>query len=163
DVLVEARASFGVRDPSERQLQAALGVLSREILLSEEARRLGLSISEYELDEFLRLRFDKIPDMEELARLTGTEPEFIRERYRRQLMALLYTRHRLGLDFRYTQLIPPDPRLKRFVDVRPSELKSAFERRREELAVPEQVHFRVLSFPDVDAASDGLVALGLGR
>ncbi|GJM21355.1 MAG: hypothetical protein DHS20C15_12700 [Planctomycetota bacterium] len=171
DVLVEARAKMlmegastvDVESPPAEQLQEALANSAREILLTAEAKRLGLEISEYELDELMRQFYGQVPDLDLLATLTGTSAEFQRDRMRRQITAALYTRHRLGLDFRYSHLIPADPRLKRLVEVRPEELKVEFERRREQLALPARAHYLIYAFDDRDAAARGIEALEHGR
>jgi len=171
DVLVEARVMMilagttekELENPPEEKLNEALANAAREIVLSSEAERLGLKLTEYELDELMKQYFGSVPDLDALAKLTGTTPETMRARFRRQIMATLYTRHRLGRDFRYAHLIQPDPFLKRLMEVRPSELKREFERRREQLAVPPSVRYRIQAFADRDSAARGIEALELGR
>lgn len=163
DVLVEARGLYFTRDPDPAQKQAALVNLAQEILLSEEARRLGLDLSDLEVDEWLRLIFGELPDLKALAEITGTTVKTQRARFRRSVLSRLYVEHRIGRGGRYVRQIPADPRLSRLVEITPRELKEAFQKRKAALAVPPELHWRVLAFDTIEQANEAVLALGLGR
>lgn len=173
DVLVEARLNLISRpqgctpeelaDPPEDVRQKALANAAREILLSSEAERLGVNLTEFEFEERLRASYPGLPPMDDIAEIAGTTPDIIRARFRRQVMATIYTRHRLGRDFTYAHLIQPNPLLKRLLEVRPADLKREFLARREQLALPERVGYRVHAFSSREEADRGVVALQLGH
>lgn len=163
DVLVEARGLYFRRDPDPAQKQAALVNLAQEILLSEEARRLGLELTDLEVDEWLRLIFGELPDLSALAEITGTTVETQRARFRRSVLSRLYVEHRIGRGGRYVRLIPADPSLSRLVEVTPRELKRAFQERKAALAVPPELSWRVLAFETLAQANEAVLALSLGR
>ena len=137
------------------QLQfMARALIAGQILLAAEARRLGVTLPERELDEYWERSSGRVPDYEKLAQQAGISVERQMERARRTALADLYLRHRVGLRGDYGRWIPPDPRLVRLVTVTPSQMREAFQTRRAELDRPERVVCNLYQYDDAIAAEE---------
>jgi len=137
------------------QLQfMARALIAGQILLAAEARRLGVTLPERELDEYWERSSGRVPDYAKLADQAGISVERQMERARRTALADLYLRHRVGLRGDYGRWIPPDPRLVRLVTVTPSQMREAFQARRKELDRPERVVCNLYQYDDSVAAEE---------
>lgn len=137
------------------QLQfMARALIAGQILLAAEARRLGVTLPERELDEYWERSSGRVPDYQKLAEQAGISVERQTDRARRTALADLYLRHRVGLRGDYGRWIAPDPRLVRLVTVTPSQMREAFQTRRQELDRPERVVCDLYQFEDEAAAEE---------
>jgi hypothetical protein len=111
--------------------------LAEEIILAAECRRLGVNLSDYELEEYWERRFGARPDFEVLARQFSTTVARQKELARRAAMSELYMLHKVGLRGDQGHIIPVDPVLQRMVSVTPRQLRELFYERKAAYARPE--------------------------
>lgn len=145
------------------QLQhVARAMIAGQILLAAEAKRLGVTLPERDLDEYWERTAGRVPDYAALAAQAGISVERQIERARRTALADLYLRHRIGLRGDYGRWIAPDPRLVRLVTVTPAQMRDAFQENRKLLDRPERVVCDLYQCEDATAAdaAKALIAAG---
>jgi hypothetical protein len=145
------------------QLQrTARALIAGQILLAAEAKRLGVTLPERDLDEYWERTAGRVPDYKALAEQAGISVERQTERARRTALADLYLRHRIGMRGDYGRWIAPDPRLVRLVTLTPSQMREAFQENRALLDQPERVVCNLYPFDDTAAADEaqGIIAAG---
>ena len=145
------------------QLQfMARALIAGQILLAAEARRMGVTLPERELDEYWERSSGRVPDYAALAAQAGISLERQIERARRTALADIYLRHRIGLRGDYGRWIPPDPRLVRLVTVTPSQMREAFQERRSQLDRPARVVCNLYQFDDAATAEAAQAIIAAG-
>ena len=145
------------------QLQrTARALIAGQILLAAEAKRLGVTLPDRELDEYWERTAGRVPDYKALAEQAGISLERQTDRVRRTALADLYLRHRIGMRGDYGRWIPPDPRLVRLVTLTPSQMREAFQENRALLDQPERVVCNLYPCDDAAAADEaqGIIAAG---
>ncbi|HZM00307.1 MAG TPA: hypothetical protein VFD43_08655 [Planctomycetota bacterium] len=125
-------------DPVALQRRAR-ALIAGQILLAAEARRLGVTLPDRDLDGYWERATGRVPDYEALAAEAGVSVDRQKELMRRVALADLYLRHRIGLRGDYGRWIAPDPRLVRLVTVTPSQMRETFREMRPLLDRPERV------------------------
>ena len=137
------------------QLQrTARALIAGQILLAAEAKRLGVTLPDRDLDEYWERTAGRVPDYKALAEQAGISVERQTDRVRRTALADLYLRHRIGMRGDYGRWIPPDPRLVRLVTLTPSQMREAFQENRALLDQPERVVCNLYPFDDAAAADE---------
>ncbi len=121
--------------PEERR-HLAQRLIAEEILLSSEAARLGVELTDRDVDEYWRRRRGSVPDYALMAEELHTGIERQRELARRSALAEIYLLHKVGLRADLGPRVAPDPLLVRLVTVTPSQLRAAFETNRPFLGTP---------------------------
>lgn len=154
-------ADFPGADTAQLQ-HAARTMIAGQILLAGEAKRLGVTLPERDLDEYWERTAGRVPDYAALAAQAGISVERQTERARRTALADIYLRHRIGLRGDFGRWIPPDPRLVRLVTVTPSQMREAFQENRKLLDRPERVVCDLYQCEDeaAAAAAKELIAAG---
>ena len=142
--------------------QVARRNVAEEILLAQEAARLGVSLTDREVDQWWKDRVGEVPDYAALAAATGTSEERQRELARRAAQADIYLLHRCGLRGEQSGRVPPDPLLVRVVTITPSQLREAFAQNHELFDRPEIVDCDVWTLPDEPALQAAQAALEAG-
>ena len=150
-------------DPALREHAARRGA-AEEVLLAQEARRLGVELTEREVDAWWENRAEQAPDYVAMAAATGSTIERQKELTRRAALAELYLLHRCGLRGEQGQRVAPDPLLVRATTITPGQLREAFARNRALFDQPESVDCEIWPLPDAAARSAAEAVLtGGGR
>ena len=145
------------------QLQrTARALIAGQILLAAEAKRLGVTLPERDLDEYWERTAGRVPDYKALAEQAGISVERQTDRARRTALADLYLRHRIGLRGDYGRWIPPDPRLVRLVTLTPSQMREAFQENKALLDRPERVVCNLYPVADATAADEAQTIIAAG-
>jgi hypothetical protein len=142
--------------------QVARRNVAEEILLAQEAARLGVTLTDREVDQWWKDRVGEVPDYAALAAATGATEERQRELARRAAQADIYLLHRCGLRGEQSGRVPPDPLLVRVVTITPSQLREAFAQNHELFDRPEIVDCDVWTLPDEPALQAAQSALEAG-
>ncbi|HEX5010160.1 MAG TPA: hypothetical protein VFY71_07150 [Planctomycetota bacterium] len=148
-------------EPAARE-QVARRNVAEEILLAQEATRLGVTLTDREVDSWWKDRIGEVPDYASLAASTGTSEERQRDLARRAALADIYLLHRCGLRGEQAGRVPPDPLLVRVVTITPSQLREAFAQNHELFDRPEIVDCDVWTLPDEPALQAAQAALEAG-
>jgi hypothetical protein len=120
----------------EERWHTAQRLIAQEILMASEATRMGVELTDREVDDYWQRRRGSVPDYEAMARELGTTVDRQRELGRRAALSELYLTHRVGLRSDLGQKLPPDPLLVRLVNVTPQQLRDAFAANKEHLGKP---------------------------
>jgi len=147
----------------EERWHTAQRLIAQEILMASEATRLGVELTDREVDEYWTRRRGSVPDYEAMAQELGTTVERQRELGRRAALSELYLTHRVGLRSDLGQKLPPDPLLVRLVNVTPQQLRDAFAANKQHLGKPEVLVCDVWACPLATDVAGLEEALGQGR
>jgi hypothetical protein len=164
DVLLQLRLQ-GSRLPAGDAAQAehaARRAAAEEVLLAGEALRLGVELTEREVDAWWEDRADEPPDYAAMAAATGSTIERQKELTRRAALAELYLLHRCGLRGEQGQRVAPDPVLVRTTTITPGQLREAFSRNRALFDHSATVTCEVWLLPDALARAAAEAELAAG-
>jgi hypothetical protein len=165
DVLLQLRL-LGSRLPAGDAAQAehaARRAAAEEVLLAGEALRLGVELTDREVDAWWEDRADEPPDYAAMAAATGSTIERQKELTRRAALAELYLLHRCGLRGEQGQRVAPDPVLVRTTTITPGQLREAYGRNRALFDRPETVTCEVWLLPDALARAAAEAELATGN
>lgn len=165
DVYAQSRlqaARLARAEPAAREHLARRGV-AEEMLLAQEARRLGVELADRDVDAWWERRTGEPPDWTALAAATGSSPERQREFARRASLAESYLLHRCGLRGDQAQRVAPDPLLVRATTVTPGQLREAFVENRALFDRPEALLLEIWVREDESGRDAVLAALQAGR
>lgn len=164
DVVLQLRL-LGSRLPSGDAAlaeHAARRAAAEEVLLAEEALRLGVELGEREVDAWWEDRADEPPDYAAMAAATGSTVERQKDLTRRAALAELYLLHRCGLRGEQGQRVAPDPVLVRATTITPGQLREAFVRNRALFDRPESIDCELWLLPDALARAAAEAELAAG-
>jgi hypothetical protein len=150
-------AQGGAADP---ELEATiLRRMAEEILLAQEATRLGLDLSPSQVDDRWQSWFGFKPNYEESALTSGTTVARQRALAKRTVLAELYVYNRVGLMNMPGARIEVDLALKHMVDVTPQQLREYFLEFEDQLGQPASVSFSAYPTADLETAESVGAAL----
>lgn len=98
-------------------------LLAEHLLLAGEAQRLGLKLTDHQVETFYKDLFGRPPVYDETAEI-GVERQ--KELVRKTIEQQIYEMHRVGMWNIYAHLIPPDPVLVRLTTVTPGMIRTYF-------------------------------------
>ena len=148
-------------DPELRRL--VVREIASQILLSQEAERLGLDLPLSVVDSWWKERHGAVPPYEENAQLAGTTVAQQRLLAKRVAQAEIYLLNRLDLRTDHGLRIKPHLALARSVKVTPQELRDYFLKHRDQLGQPPLVAYEVFPCADLDSARLASASLLEGR
>ncbi|MFT7465228.1 MAG: hypothetical protein ACI9EF_003593 [Pseudohongiellaceae bacterium] len=129
--------------------------IAEQILLSGEAERLGIVLSDSDVENYWEQYLDAVPDFEALAAEAGTTEDRQRELARRSVLSEIFLYHKVGIWAEFGAYIKPNPVLEKMVDVTPGELRDLFKVERERFDRPATVSYSF--YPcDNPAQAEGL-------
>lgn len=141
--------------PVDPELEATIiRRMAEEILLAQEATRLGLDLTASQVDDRWKTWFGFKPDYEESALTAGTTVARQRALAKRTVQAELYVYNRVGLMSAPGARIEIDLALKHMVDVTPQQLREAFLEIRDQMGQPPKVAFSVYPSADLETAEE---------
>ncbi len=164
DVALQSRllgSSLARLEPAARE-HVARRAVAEEILLSEEALRLDVELTDRDVDAWWERRTGQAPDYDAMAAATGSTPERQREMARRAALADLYLLHRCGLRAEQSGRVAPEPLLVRVVTITPSQLREAFGQNRALFDRPEALECELWSLADEPALQAAQAMLDAG-
>ncbi len=115
--------------------------IAEQILLSGEAERLGIVLSDLDVENYWEQYLDAVPDFAALAAEAGTTEDRQRELARRSVLSEIFLYHRVGIWAEFGAYIKPDPVLEKLVDVTPGELRTLFKQERSRFDQPASVSY----------------------
>jgi hypothetical protein len=137
--------------------------MAEEILLAQEAIRLGLDLSPSQVDDRWQSWFGFKPNYEENALTSGTTVARQRALAKRTVLAELYVYNRVGLMNMPGARIEVDLALKHMVDVTPQQLREYFLEYEDQLGQPPTVSFSAYPSADLETADSVSLALHKNR
>ncbi|MCB9898699.1 MAG: peptidyl-prolyl cis-trans isomerase [Planctomycetes bacterium] len=151
DIAFYAREITGQPGPYDDALVKRIRrTLAEHLLLAGEAERLGLKLTEYQVQQFYKDLFGSEPTYDDHADIAVDRQKTL---VKKLIEQKIYEFHRLGDWDVFRHIIPPDPILKRQVAVTPVMVKSFFEDHRDEYDRPETVVYTVWPSAPENAAS----------
>jgi len=115
--------------------------IAEQILQASEAERLGIDLSDVDVENYWEQYLGAAPDFESLALEAGSTADRQRALARRSVLAEIFLYHKVGIWAEYGALIKPDPVLEKLVDVTPGELRDLFREQREQFEQPASVSY----------------------
>jgi hypothetical protein len=115
--------------------------IAEQILQASEAERLGIELSDVDVENFWEEYLGTLPDFELLAQEAGSTTDRQRALARRTVLAEIFLYHKVGIWAEFGAYIKPDPVLKQLVDVTPGELRQLFKDEREQFEQPASVAY----------------------
>lgn len=115
--------------------------IAEQILQASEAERLGIDLSDVDVENYWEQYLGTKPDFESLALEAGSTADRQRALARRSVLAEIFLYHKVGIWAEYGALIKPDPVLEKLVDVTPGELRGLFREQRGQFDQPASVSY----------------------
>lgn len=143
DAEVGQRVSLTGRELTEETWAAARRELAEDILLANEARRLGILLNDVQVRAYWEGLLGVDPDFAASARVAGTTEMRQIDLARRGALAGIYMLHRVGMRGEFGDRIGPDPFLARMVVVTPRDLRDLYRAQGDELGRPAAVAFEL--------------------
>ena len=137
--------------------------IAEQILLSGEAERLGIVLSDLDVKNYWEQYLDAVPDFEALAAEAGTTKDRQRELAKRSVLSEIFLYHRVGIWAEFGAYIKPDPVLEKLVDVTPGELRTLFKQERARFDRPATVSYTFYSCESAAQADEVRLKLLAGQ
>lgn len=141
DIAFYARELTGQPGPYDAALERHIRrTLAEHLLLAGEAERLGLKLTEYQINEFYGDLFGHEATFDEHADITVKRQKDL---VKKLIEQKIYEYHRVGAWDVFGHIIPPDPILQRQTSVTPEMMRKYFSDHRQEYDRPATVVYTV--------------------
>ena len=157
DVQYQMMLVNGGPSPEPELQETMVRRIAEQLLLSGEARRLGLELTSSQVDDYWFRRFGVRPDYKASADAAGTSVVQQRALAKRVVVSEIYLLNKVGIRSD-TPRIKPDLALQRLVDVTPRQLREYFHEMKEQLDQPAGVSYAIYPCPD-EVSAEGVIEL----